>query len=36
MIKFCKDAYSSEHPLGITFNEEGICSGCTIHDERPT
>ena len=35
MIKFCKRClYSSEHPLGITFNEEGICSGCTIHDEK--
>ena len=35
MIKFCKRClYSSEHPLGITFNQEGICSGCTIHDEK--
>ena len=24
------------HPLGITFNEDGICSGCLIHDEKDT
>jgi len=34
-IKFCKKClYSSLHPLGITINEEGICSGCEIHDEK--
>ena len=32
---FCKKClYSSLHPLNITFNEEGICSGCRIHDEK--
>ena len=34
-IKFCKKClYSSEHPLGITFNEDGVCSGCLIHEEK--
>ena len=34
-IRFCKNClYSSDHPLGITFDEEGICSGCRIHEEK--
>ena len=34
-IKFCKKClYSSAHPLGLTINENGICSGCEIHDEK--
>lgn len=34
-ITFCKKClYSSLHPLGITFNDEGICSGCQIHEEK--
>lgn len=28
--------YTSEHPLGLTFNEDGICSGCEIHQEKNT
>lgn len=32
---FCKRClYSSYHPLGITFDDEGICSGCRIHEEK--
>ena len=35
MVKYCKQClYSSLHPLGITFNEEGLCSGCQIHREK--
>jgi len=26
--------YPSSHPLKITFNEEGICSGCLVHEEK--
>lgn len=26
--------YNDEHPLGITFNSDGICSGCLIHEEK--
>ena len=34
-IKFCKKClYSSTHPLGLTINNEGICSGCLIHEEK--
>ncbi len=34
-MKFCKKCfYSEEHPLNITFNEKGICSGCQVHDEK--
>ncbi len=34
-IKFCKRClYSTRHPLGLTLNENGICSGCSIHEEK--
>ena len=26
--------YTDKHPLGITFDERGICSGCRIHEEK--
>ena len=26
--------YCSHHPLYITFDEKGICSGCRIHEEK--
>lgn len=26
--------YPSNHPLGIIINEDGICSGCKIHEEK--
>jgi N-acetyl sugar amidotransferase len=28
--------YADTHPLGITFDAEGICSGCRIHEEKDT
>ena len=35
MIKFCtRCVYSNLHPLGITFDENGVCSGCKIHEEK--
>lgn len=35
MMKFCKRClYSNTHPLGLTFDHEGICSGCRIHEEK--
>ena len=34
VIECSKCLYTSEHPLGITFNEEGLCSGCQIHKEK--
>lgn len=34
-IKFCKKClYSTFHPLGLTINNDGICSGCEVHDEK--
>ena len=34
-IKFCKRClYSNYHPLGITFDDEDVCSGCKIHEEK--
>lgn len=29
-----KCLYPSSHPLGITFNDVGVCSGCLIHEEK--
>ena len=26
--------YPSNHPYGIVFNENNLCSGCMIHDEK--
>lgn len=28
--------YPENHPLGITFDEEGVCSGCRVHEEKDT
>lgn len=34
-MKFCKRClYPENHPLNITFDEEGICSGCRVHEEK--
>jgi N-acetyl sugar amidotransferase len=26
--------YTTDHPLGLTLDEEGVCSGCRIHEEK--
>lgn len=26
--------YNSSHPLGLTLDEDGVCSGCRIHEEK--
>ena len=32
---FCKLClYDSNHPLGLEVNDEGVCSGCLIHQEK--
>lgn len=28
--------YRSDHPLGLTLDDEGICSGCRVHEEKNT
>ena len=34
-ILTCKRClYKSNHPLGLTIDNEGICSGCRIHEEK--
>lgn len=35
VLRLCSRClYSSAHPLGITFDDDGICSGCRIHEEK--
>jgi N-acetyl sugar amidotransferase len=26
--------YTTDHPLGLTIDDEGVCSGCRIHEEK--
>lgn len=34
-MKFCTQClYGDSHPLGITFDQDGLCSGCQIHQEK--
>jgi N-acetyl sugar amidotransferase len=34
-MKFCKRClYPENHPLNIIFDDNGICSGCRIHEEK--
>jgi len=34
-IIFCKRClYSTAHPLGLTLDDDGICSGCRVHEEK--
>lgn len=34
-IKFCRRClYNTSHPFGLVIDEEGICSGCRIHEEK--
>ena len=34
-MRFCKRClYPEIHPLNLTLNEEGVCSGCLVHDEK--
>ncbi len=34
-MQYCKRClYPANHPLGITFDERGICSGCCVHEEK--
>lgn len=36
-MKYCKRClYPQNHPLGIIFDDEGICSGCRVHEEKFT
>lgn len=34
-MNYCKRClYPANHPLGITFDEQGVCSGCRVHEEK--
>src|SRR5579872_1613096 len=34
-MQYCtRCLYPANHPLYITFDEEGVCSGCRIHEEK--
>jgi N-acetyl sugar amidotransferase len=34
-VQFCRRClYGTDHPLGLVLDEEGICSGCRIHEEK--
>ena len=34
-MEFCKRClYTTAHPLGLVIDEEGICSGCRVHEEK--
>jgi len=36
-MNYCKRClYPENHPLNITFDEEGVCSGCRVHEEKDT
>lgn len=34
LMRCIKCLYWSNHPLGITFNSQGVCSGCITHEEK--
>lgn len=34
-MRYCtRCLYPDNHPLGITFDEQGVCSGCRVHEEK--
>ncbi len=34
-MQYCQRClYPANHPLNITFDDEGVCSGCRIHEEK--
>jgi N-acetyl sugar amidotransferase len=36
-LRYCaRCLYPENHPLGITFDAEGVCSGCRVHEEKYT
>lgn len=34
LVRCTKCLYWSNHPLGITFDSQGVCSGCQVHREK--
>ena len=34
-MRYCtRCLYPANHPLGITFDDAGVCSGCRVHEEK--
>ena len=34
-MRYCKRClYPENHPLNLTFDEDGVCSGCSVHEEK--
>jgi N-acetyl sugar amidotransferase len=34
-LKYCtRCLYPANHPLRLTFDDEGVCSGCRVHEEK--
>lgn len=34
-MKYCKRClYPENHPLNLVFDEQGVCSGCRVHEEK--
>lgn len=34
---FCRRClYRSDHPLGLVIDDDGVCSGCRVHEEKDT
>ncbi|RPI73833.1 MAG: N-acetyl sugar amidotransferase, partial [Desulfobacteraceae bacterium] len=34
-MRYCKRClYPENHPLNIVFDDEGVCSGCRVHEEK--
>src|SRR3989344_3076548 len=34
-MEYCiRCLYPENHPLGLTFDNEGVCSGCRVHEEK--
>lgn len=34
-MQYCtRCVYPANHPLNITFDEQGVCSGCRVHEEK--
>ncbi len=35
MIRYCSRClYTSSHPLNLVIDEQGVCSGCRVHEEK--
>ena len=34
-MQYCRRClYNSYHPLNLVFDEQGVCSGCRVHEEK--